>query len=166
MRCPQCGNPETGGSDAKAHDDLDHSGTLAGSHGLAGQCAKPAAWRRPNPCTKKRNLDRHAGRMLRGDRLLRLRPRLDQCLRSPLLSVCSLLAVVMNTIRGRLSNGSIDLLPRSIAGGCRRERYRRFIASPPPGSRAKYHQRSQKPRTQPSAAIFGRDRRLLYKSTT
>ncbi len=90
-----------GGSDAKAHDNLDRSGTLAGSHGLAGQCAKPAAWRRPNPCsTQKRNPDRHAGGMLRGDRLLRLRPGLDQCLRSPLLSVRSLLAVAVNAIRG------------------------------------------------------------------
>lgn len=82
--------------DAKAHDDLDRSGTVAGNHGLAGQCTKPAAWRRPNPpCTQKRNLDRHAGRMLRGDRLLRLRPGLDHFMRSPLLSVHSLLAVAV-----------------------------------------------------------------------
>ena len=57
---------------------LTAAAAFAGNHGLAGQCAKPAARRCQHPCAQKRNPDRHAGGVLRGNRLLRLRPRLDQ----------------------------------------------------------------------------------------
>jgi hypothetical protein len=82
----------TGGeSNAKAHDDVDCRGALAGHHGHAGQRTKPAARRRQHPRAQERNPDRYAGGVLRRNRLLRLRPRLGQRVRSPLLSMCSLL---------------------------------------------------------------------------
>jgi hypothetical protein len=80
-----------GGSSAKGHDDFDCGSAFAGNHGLAGQCAKPAARRCQHPCAQERNPDRHAGGVLRGNRLLRLRPRLDQRVLPPLLPMRTLL---------------------------------------------------------------------------
>jgi hypothetical protein len=50
-----------GGYNAKAHDDFDRGGTLAGHDGHASQRAKPAARRRPHLRAQERYPDRYAG---------------------------------------------------------------------------------------------------------
>jgi hypothetical protein len=78
--------------DAKVHDDLDGSGARAGSDGPAGRRATAAVRSTQPPCAQERNSDHQKDKLRRNNRLLRVWPGLDQCVRSPLLQMRPLLA--------------------------------------------------------------------------
>ena len=100
---PHCGNPAKQKEVwCESSHDCDGGGAFALNHGLAGQRAKPAARRRDHPRAQERDFDRHAGGLLWGDRLLRLRPRLDQRLLSPLLPMRALLVEGVIGLRERI----------------------------------------------------------------
>ena len=77
-----------GRSNEKTHDDVDGSVACAGSHGLAGRCAKRSC---QYPCPQERKPNRQTGGMQRIYRCVWLCSGLGQCVSLPLLPVRSLL---------------------------------------------------------------------------
>jgi len=98
----------------KAHDDFHCGGARAGNDGHAGQRAKPAARRRDHPRAQERDPDRHAGGVLWRDRLLRLRPRLDQRVLSALLPLRALLVESVISLHERIEAASARRPPALI----------------------------------------------------
>ena len=80
---------------AKVHADFDGSGARAGSDGPTGRRATADVRSTEPPCAQERNSDHQKDKLRRNNRLLRVWPGLDQCVRSPLLQMHPLLASEM-----------------------------------------------------------------------